>query len=561
MTALLLLLAPFLPAFQEPAAPSVPPAPGGPSVTPIQFETVPNHLALVDLDGDGKRETVQVRGAQLTVEMPDGTIREGVIPGSATLWTIADLEGDGKEAFLALVDGKELRRCQILDEECRWNDVLLQDVGATIPRGVQPARFARDLDGDGRIDLLVPFGDKVRIFFGTAGGFRQGPDLGVVSRLDLQLGKPGQRMLGRARRVLSVPAIEMRDISGDGRPDLLISQGQEIRQFVSDDQGLPARPTVTVELKKWADKLPEIRFDPSNLGSLTRTKLWVFEEWADLDQDGALDLILLWGGKVLIYMGGPAGVRLARPHDQVSASGNILYAMAIPVDADPYPDLVLVRVENISLARALTALVFSFSLKVDILAYKGLGNGRFSKRPMPETKKLEIDSPSLLNLGSQKEDADALRRTVVRIGDLDGDGRRTDLIVLDEKGTLSAWSGVIPDRRILDEASHLFLRDLLKKNKVVQLDLATLAGWLFGRPTLLLSKTRGRTPVFRIPPPAGWNVPQAMTVSDLDGDGRDEILMFRRTWRTPQDPRRHLVGFLVDPDGGSVPPRAAGGGR
>jgi len=361
--------------------------------------------------------------------------------------------------------------------------------------------------------------------------------------------------------VLSVPFIEMRDISGDGRPDLLISQGQEIRQFVSGDQGLPERPTVTVELKKWADKLPEIRFDPSNLGSLTRTKLWVFEEWADLDQDGALDLILLWGGKVLIYMGGPGGVQLSRPHDQVSASGNILYAMAIPVDSDPYPDLVLVRVENVSLARALTALVFSFSLKVDILAYKGLGNGRFSKRPMPETKKLEIDSPSILKLGGQKEEADALRRTVVRIGDLDGDGRRTDLIVLDEKGALTAWSGVILDRRILDEASHLFLRDLLKKNRVVELDLATLAGWLFGRPTLLLSKTRGKTPLFQLPPPADWSVPQAMTVADLDGDGRDEILMLRRTWRDQENPRRHLVGYRIDPDGGAPPPGPGGGGR
>ncbi|MFQ5749041.1 MAG: FG-GAP repeat domain-containing protein [Planctomycetota bacterium] len=561
MTALLLFLSPVLLAFQETAAAPVSPAPGAPLVTPIRFETVPNHLALVDLDGDGTREMVQVRGAQLTVEMPDETIQEGVIPGSATLWTIADLEGNGEEAFLALVDGKELRRCRLLEGECRWNDILLQNVGATIPRGVQPARFARDLDGDGRIDLLVPFGDKVRIFFRTGQGFRQGPDLGVVSRLELQLGMPGQRMLARARRLLSVPAIEMRDISGDGRPDLLISQGQEIRQFVSDEQGLPARPTVTVELKKWADKLPEIRFDPSNLGSLTRTKLWVFEEWADLDQDGALDLILLWGGKVLIYMGGPSGVRLSRPHDQVSASGNILYALAIPVDSDPYPDLVLVRVENISLARALTALVFSFSLKVDILAYKGLGNGRFSKRPMPETKKLEIDSPSLLKLGGQKEEADALRRTVVRIGDLDGDGRPTDLIVLDEKGGLSAWSGVIPDRRVLDEASHLFLRELLKKNKVVELDLATLAGWLFGRPTLLLSKTRGRTPLFQLPPPADWFVPQAMTVSDLDGDGRDEILMFRRTWRVQEDSRRHLVGFLVDPDGRAPPPAPGEGGR
>ena len=67
---------------------------------------------------------------------------------------------------------------------------------------------------------------------------------------------------------------------------------------------------------------------------------------------------------------------------------------------------------------------------------------------------------------------------------------------------------------------------------------------------MLVSLTKYHAPYFRLPAPAGWAVPHAMTAIDLDGAGRFEVLVLRLD--SGIDPQRKggpvLLGRVVDPD-------------
>ena len=510
------------------------------------IEPEPGHLALFDLDGDGGTDLVQVRGRE-----PAGADQRASMPGEAGLWAVADADGDGLDELLLLVDGDSLQRLRYDQEGLRW-EVLLPELGARgrIPRGHRPAELISDADGDGVADLVVPLGDRVRLWFGSAAGFVSGPELRMSTSLRLEVGgQPGRRaLLGRVSRPLRLPAIRMRDLSGDGRPDLLLQDGQGIFQYIAGEDGLPPDPTTEVDLARFEERLPELQLDVGNLASLSQQGVW--EEWADLNLDGADDLIVLAGGTVIVYLGGEQGLDLRRPRDQLPTAGNVLYAYAVPVDNDDIPDLVLLRVEDVSLARMLTWTVFSFTLDFDLLAYEGLGNGRFRKRPMPQSKSLAVKSPSLKNLYAGRDAADELRRTIVRLADFDGDGVQSDLVLLEPDGRLRGWRGLVRDPAMLGETGSLFLRDLLRGGKSLELDADKLVGWLFGRASVLLDLAESTKPSFTRPAPEGWALPQAMAVRDFDGDGREEVLVLRRRKATEEGvDRRRLEGYVYDPDG------------
>ena len=57
------------------------------------------------------------------------------LPGLSTLWTTADLDEDGKDEFLVLVDGDSLYRLILHDGELVFSDPIASGLGAVTPVG------------------------------------------------------------------------------------------------------------------------------------------------------------------------------------------------------------------------------------------------------------------------------------------------------------------------------------------------------------------------------------------------------------------------------------------
>ena len=518
---------------------------------PVLIEKEPSHLALVDMEGDHCCSLLEVHSGYLRLPQLTGPALEIEFIGESVLWTVCDMDLDGNDELFALVDGQRLDRLVLQETEppaLAWEPVLdgLSPYNR-VPRGLRPASFIQDLDGDGAVDLVIPVSEKVQLWFGKEeGGFRKGPLIRVASSLHLRTaGLANKGLLHRVGRSMTIPALEMNDISGDQIPDLLVADNDLVQQYISGPKGLPEKPTATVDWTKFRDRLPEIRFDPGNIASLARYA--VLEEWKDLNADGALDLVVLAGGTVIIYMGGEKGLDLRRPKDQLPTRGNVLYAATPFVDADEFPDLVLLRIEDLSLARLFSFAFMEVNLDFDILAYKGRGDGRFHKRPMKESKSIKLRIPSLISLVKGKDSAEEVRRSVFRLADFDGDGWKNDLVKLDPFGVVRAYSNVVTEPDGLDDLAGKMVEEVLKAPNVVELDIETIGRWALGNTSLLASLVHTATPFFEAEYAPGLKIesPQALAVRDFDGDGIDEILILRRASNPSKT--SSLMGFIFDP--------------
>ena len=74
-----------------------------PRVEPFRIVPASGHLAVVDLDGDGVREILRVRGNKVQLQRQGGDEAAITIPGSASIWTVADQDLDGRDEFLVMV--------------------------------------------------------------------------------------------------------------------------------------------------------------------------------------------------------------------------------------------------------------------------------------------------------------------------------------------------------------------------------------------------------------------------------------------------------------------------
>lgn len=506
----------------------------------FRIEPAPQRIALAELDDTGKTTILAVSNHEVWIA--DRKEREPlVLPGSSGLWTVADLQGDGRREFLWLKDGEAIYRLALRGEKLHLHPPTVEGLGGRLPQGANAGDFVRDIDKDGNADLVIPRDAVLHLFFGEGEGqFREGPRVTAGTTLVLET---SGGLLNRARRRISIPKIDMRDVTGDGRPDMVVLDGDKIHQYIAGIEGLPDAPTVTVDLAEFRERLPELRFDPGNLSAMSR--YIVTDYWSDIDGDGDLDLLVLLGGKVLVFLGGPRGIELAQAEQVLRASGNILLAVALPSGEKQHQDLLLLQMEDISLLDVALMYFRSTTLRMKLLVYSGVGKRKqvFSRR-VTERHPLQLKLPSIKTLLKQREADDPMRRQVVRLANLDNDGRSDDLVILGPNGRLEAWLEVVPEDCSCDDVLDVAVQQVLQDEPGNELDIETLSQWVMGRTSLLASLVGDRKPDFSIAPPPRWGEPQTLAMRDMDGDGSDEAVMVHRV-EPDADGGRRFVGRVV----------------
>ena len=493
------------------------------------------NLVLIDMDGDERVDLVGVRPGRFEVWLQTEASRFETrrppivlgVPGQSVGWEIADVSGYGGRQVVALVDGKEVWSWALDRKARRFGDGvrLLEGLRGTLPRGFYHVPLVRSVDGDAQGDLIIPVAGTFQIWLREPGGGFRSPvtvaaDFGVEVSLETDLD-----LASAWGQSLSLPSFQLRDVDGDGRKDLVA----ESEERFDVHQALPggsfaATPTRSVDLaalkKRLGGRNPE-KVDFSNLSAQISRTVQVLSE--DLDGDGAEELLLREAGKISLFRGRRGDLSTRKPDQILKASGNVVYALLHDEDGDGRRDLWLIRVETVSIGDVFLWLVASGSLDVDVFVYRFEGE-RLARRP---TRRLDLTVrfPSILNLIEEgKRVGEQLGKDVelpATVADLRGSGEPRDIVVLSD-GAFRAYHDRVgevgPQPTLFELLGYRSDRD------EYTVDLHRMDDLLVLLRNDLGERVDGVQPSFRVPMAELGDSP-GLWARDLDGDGRDEVLV------------------------------------
>jgi len=518
-----------------------------------------NVLALRDVDGDGDLDLLVVDdlGVSLRRLGADGRFaREAdavlLWPARDLGWELADLDGAPGTEVVIFADGV-LRSWAVSAEGFGEGRELLRDPSARIPRGLRRLRMARDVDEDGRADVVLPGVGQYRIHRAGEQGFEPALRVDFEARSELRLGDPAT-LDERFAQSMSIPRLRVRDFDGDGRNDLISETDEVLAVHVADPE-IPTEATWRLDLAALREALPQ-GLDLDNLLGNIRLVSW---KSGDLDGSGAHDFVLQHGGTFRMWHDGTRKGIDGPPDMVLKSSGNVLLFLLRDVLGDALPELQLVRGEEISVARVLQWLVTGGALKFDVYTYANEG-GLFGRKPA-RSSHVSFEIPPLLSFLEELENLqEELRKKAdvqaQRVA-LDADTLRNDVVDLVD-GELLFFHDVVDaeaEQSLLDQLSSFDLSELLERyfladldklddDETYRLDLAKELLKVELTPAAALqAATRGREPrlVLSSPVPGDGR----LLVIDLDDDGLSDLIVTGRTSDgTP------LVGILVArPDG------------
>ncbi|HUR28182.1 MAG TPA: VCBS repeat-containing protein [Planctomycetota bacterium] len=401
----------------------------------------------------------------------------------------------------------------------------------------------QDVNGDGRADLVVPSPDSLRLWLGAppasdagaAGAIGAWPTFTPAATLAVEVNR-GQSTSARnlsdtLEASFSIPSIVARDVNGDGRADLLVSQGT-VRAFhlQAADATFPETPTLQIDLKVFRDTIEKAEIRPGHTLAIGDNATY---ETRDLDVDGIPDYVIAHRRKVWVFHGTKEGPQFKLPSAILKTADDITALQLVRLDDDEFPDLLLLKVQIPTIAALVRGVFGEWDVEIGAAGYLSKGGRAFESSPSKKAE-LAVRLPAILRLLKNPEsflkrfdDIGArFRRSVW--GDFDGNGVRDVALSAEDGKRFELWladASQAETKRSLD--GEAVLAQLLFDDHQRVWDIDRIAGWLGGlaeRRTAVLTGGKPSDAQFPLRPRADASL-ASMESADLDGDGRDELVL------------------------------------
>ena len=362
--------------------------------------------------------------------------------GNSVGWDLSDnyVDSQGSATFslLALLNGSRVVQWPIVDRQFAEPIELLSGLSGFSGAGINRLRFSRDLNNDGREDLIIPNAGTLQLFIRNQDNRYQSA-INVLSDMrnftNLFIQDSLERDVGQT---ITIPSIELRDVNNDGRPDLISETDERFDVSLANENGdyFPQLPSFSIDREEIRQRLGNFDFDQLDFANLTGILALTHEELLqDLNGDNIDDFILREGGKVSLFAGTATGMDFSAPKQVLRSGGNVLTVFLHDEDGDGRKDLWLWRVEPISVGDIFLWLAISGSINVEAFVYRNEGE-TFARRPARQVT-VALKFPSAVRMLSSvidiREQAQSVREDThipSLVAKVSGVGSAQDLIVL-----------------------------------------------------------------------------------------------------------------------------------
>jgi hypothetical protein len=398
------------------------------------------------------------------------------------------------------------------------------------------AGLAQDVNRDGQMDVVLPVLDACELWL------NEGPGEGGIARLrrtarvavdvDSSAQLEGRYLSSTLVSSFSVPNLTTRDVDGDGRPDLLVEDGNRRSFFLQGESGsFPSQPDVELDLRIFRDTGAEGGVRPGQTLAVVGDATY---ESRDLDGDAIPDYLIAHGRKVWVFLGSRKGPQFTEPLTILKTAEDVTALTPARLDDDALPDLVIFKVQVPTVATLLRGLFGEWDVEIGAVGYKNQGGKGFESTPSYRAE-LVVRLPAIVKLlkdpGQFLQRFQELRgrfRTVVP-GDFDGDGAE-DLGLISADGLrLDVWLAP-PGVRGADLDADRALREVLFESNEEVWDLERILLWvgdLADRQVALRTGGRPAAAALDLSMDARLRL-AAVEVADLDGDARAELIVVKR---------------------------------
>ncbi len=412
--------------------------------------------------------------------------------------------------------------------------------------GPKKANILQDVNGDKKLDLVVPGSEFCTVWLQGEKGYRKTARVRVKVRVEQSVGA----RLGDDRffQTITIPDLDIRDMNGDGRDDVVIMRGSQTRIHRQKEDGtIPFDPDVILELDRFVDTSPKATVRPGRtLAGTEKAKLLI----RDLDKDGIPDYVISHRRKVWIFHGTQDGPQFTSPTKILKTSDDITLIWLADLGKDDFADLLVMRIEVPTVGTLITGLFGSIDISMRVLGYESLKGKQFANKATWKNE-ITFTLPSLGEILRNPEAlikrfedaADSFRDSLY--ADVDGD-KRKDLVLLDEKITQAElWRGQGNDSLGSEENIDAMMREIFFDEKDAEWDLDRLFGFIESLGSARATRwTKGR-PADRVIPFRNDEVHLPLRVShgDFDGDGKEELLVIYQVLGKRNARRFDLVGW------------------